>query len=337
MTLLDNASGIRRARVSLLSPSGVLVTKSMSYSNYPLLTGLRLTTDPLGEFSEAGIWNVTGLTLFDEAGNRLDLSADDLTEAGFDTDVTVGNINGDATGPSLDSFVILKPTVYPGTGAETMTFSLTLSDSGAGVSSARVDMVGPSGVIVSAVNTLANPTAAVTMSLETPVLSDHLEQGIWNVLSILVVDAAGNSVEYVDNLSAMGFDTSLQSTNPQSDNTAPTMESFAVLEADVFPASGTAVMSFSVAVTDDLAGVKQIRVDLRGPSGQIMYAWGNYSSSYPLNDAAQVETSVLSTLLEAGVWTVEAVVVSDAAGNSHRTDAEGLATAGMTTEVQVSY
>lgn len=337
MTLLDNASGLRRARVSLLSPSGVLVTKSLSYESYPLLTGLRLTTEPLGEFAEAGAWTITGLTLFDEAGNRLDLTTDDLSEAGFATEVVVGNSNGDATGPSLDNFVITKSIVYPGTGAETMTFSLTLSDAGAGVSSARVDMVGPSGVIVSAVNTLADPAAAVVMTLETPVLSDHLEQGIWNVLSVLVVDAAGNSVEYVDGLAGMGFDTSLQSTNPQSDNTAPVMESFAILDPEVFPAGGDAVMRFSVDVSDDLAGVEQIRVDLRGPSGQILYAWGNYSASFPLSDTAQVETSVLSTLLEAGVWTVEAVVVYDAAGNNSRADTDALIGVGMAYTVQVSY
>jgi len=337
MTLLDNASGIRRARVSLRSPAGVLVTKSLSYANFPLLTGLRMTTDPLGEFAEAGIWDITGLTLFDEAGNRLDLSADDLSEAGFASNVTISNSNGDAIGPNLDSFVMTKPIVYPGTGAETMTFSLTLSDSGAGVSSARVDMVSPSGVIVSAVNALADPLATVTMSLETPVLSDHLEQGIWNVLSVLVVDAAGNSVEYVDTLSDLGFATSLQSTNPQSDNTAPLLESFAILTPEVFPAGGSALMSFSATVSDDLAGVEQIRVDLRGPSGQTMYAWGNYSSNFPLSDAAQVETSILSTLLEEGVWTVETVVVFDAAGNSHRTETEVLSAAGMATEVQVRY
>lgn len=337
MTLLDNASGIRRARVSLLSPSGVLVTKSMSYDNYPLLTGLRLSTDPLGEFAEAGTWIITGLTLFDEAGNRLDLGTDDLTEAGFSSEVVVGNSNGDAAGPSLDNFVILTPTVYPGTVVDTMQFSLTLSDSGAGVSSARVDMVGPSGVIVSAVNTLVDPAAAVTMTLATPILSDHLEQGIWNVLSVLVVDAAGNSVEYVGNLAGMGFDTSLQSTNPQSDSTAPVMAGFAVLEPEVFPASGDAMMKFAVNVSDDLAGVERVRVDLRGPSGQILYAWGHYNSSFPLSDTAQVETTVLSNLLEQGVWTVEKVVVFDAAGNSSETTTSELVMMGMGHSVLIDY
>ncbi|MBL1274476.1 MAG: tandem-95 repeat protein [Ectothiorhodospiraceae bacterium] len=337
MTLLDNASGIRRARISLLSPSGVLVTQSMSYDSYPLLTGLRLSTDPLGEFAEAGSWMITGLTLFDEAGNRLDISTTDLSDAGFSTTVAVANSAGDATGPSLDNFAILTPTVYPGTVVDTMQFSITLSDSGAGVSSARINMVGPSGVIVSAVNTLATPEAAVTMVLVTPVLSDHLEQGIWNVLSVLVVDAAGNSVEYVDNLASMGYDTSLQSTNPQSDNTAPAMESFAVLESEVFPATATAKMKFSVSVSDDLAGVERVRIDLRGPSGQLLYAWGGYASVFPLVDTAQVETTVLSNVLEQGTWIVEKVVVFDEAGNRSETTTSELTTQGMDTTVVVSY
>ena len=337
MTLLDNASGIRRARIGLLSPSGVLVTRSLSYDSYPLLAGLRLTSEPLGEFAEAGNWTITGLTLFDEAGNRLNLGSDDLAAAGFATEVVVTNSNGDATGPSLDDFVITRPTVYPGTGVETMSFSLTLSDSGAGVSSARVDMVGPSGVVVSAVNTLATPAAAVTLSLDTPVLSPNLEQGTWNVLSVLVVDAAGNSVEYVDRLATMGFATSLQSTNPQSDATAPQLDSFAVLTPTALPAGGDAVMRFSVGVSDDLSGVARVRIDLRGPSGQLLYAWGEYSATLPLSDTAQVETPVLSTLLEAGSWTVEAVEVIDGAGNRSRVDAGALTAAGMDSAVIVSY
>lgn len=337
LTLLDNASGIRRARVSLLSPSGVLVTKSVSYDPYPLLIGQRITTDPLDDFAEAGNWTVAGLTLFDEAGNRLDLGTTELSDAGFSTEVIVSNSSGDATGPSLDNFVVLTPTVYPGTAVDKMLFELTLSDAGAGVSSARVDMVGPSGVIVSAVSTLATPLANATLSMATPVLSDHLEQGVWNVLSVFVVDAAGNSVEYVDDLVGLGFATSLQSTNPQSDNTVPVMNSFSVLEAEVFPATGDAKMRFSVNVSDDLAGVEEVRVDLRGPSGQILFAWGTYSSNYPLNDTAQVETSVLSNLLEQGIWMIEKVIVFDEAGNSTETTTSELSDMGMGDRVLVSY
>lgn len=336
MTLMDNASGLRRARVSLLSPSGVMMTSSASFDSFPLLTGLRLQTESFDSFAEQGIWQITSITLFDEAGNRLDIKDSDMLEAGFSNEVSVINANGDVTAPSLDNFSILTPDVYPGTAADRMAFDITLSDAGAGVSSARIDMVSPSGVIVSAVQTLAEPLASVVMHLETPLLSSHLEEGVWHVHSVLVVDGAGNSRQYADDLAGMGFATSLHATNPQSDNTAPGLSSFSVLTPEVFPATGTARMQFAVKAADDKAGVAEMRVDLRGPSGQILYAWAQFSDGYPLDAEATVETSVLSQLLEMGEWQVEAVHLFDEAGNEN-TFREALANGGTTFSVLVSY
>jgi len=71
-----------------------------------------------------------------------------------------------------------------------------------------------------------------------------------------------------------------------------------------------------VTTSDNQAGIEKIRIDISGPSGQVMTAWGSYTSGFPLTTTAEVSTSVLSTLLEAGTWSVTAVEIFDNAGNS---------------------
>ena len=50
------------------------------------------------------------------------------------------------------------------------------------------------------------------------------------------------------------------------------------------------------------AGIEKIRIDLVGPSGQILTAWGVFSNTYPTFTTATVETAVLSDLTESGSW-----------------------------------
>jgi hypothetical protein len=70
---------------------------------------------------------------------------------------------------------------------------LTVSDNSSGVASARVDFISASGTVITACKTLAESPASTTVQLDTNILSLHLEEGIWNVHSVLLVDAAGNS------------------------------------------------------------------------------------------------------------------------------------------------
>ena len=325
MTLLDNASGIKRARVSLLSPSGVFVTTSASFTSYPLLTGLRLSTDPLSQFAEEGTWTISGITLFDEAANRLDLTANDLQNAGFATTIDVVNLHSDTSAPVLEDFTILtSDIVYAGTENKRMSVSLTLSDDSSGVASARVDFISASGTIVSASKTLAQNPLSTTIQLDTDLLSSHLEDGQWTVYNVLLVDAAGNSVQAVDQLDANSFAKTLTVTNPNSDAVPPTLESFSILTPEVFPLNGDARMSFAVTAYDtalnmngnDPSGVAKIRIDITGPAGQKLIAWGYFSAPYSSMATIQIDTATLSTLTQEGAWYVSGIEVFDEAGNS---------------------
>ena len=344
MTVLDNASGIKRARVSLLSPTGVFVTTSVSFGDYPLLKAFALSTDPLSQFAEEGVWEISGITLFDEAANRLDISTDDLLDAGYSTTVEVVNLNSDTAPPTLDDFTIItSDIVYAGTEDKRMSVSLTLSDNSSGVASARVDFISASGTVVSASKTLAENPTTTTMQLDTNILSSHLEEGIWTVHSVLLVDAAGNSTQVVDELTNRGFSNTLSVTNPNTDSVAPTLESFSVLIPEVYPLSGDAKMSFAATAYDtainingnDPAGIAKIRIDITGPAGQIYTAWSYFSAPYPSATTVQIDSATLSSLSQEGTWYVTSVEVFDDAGNSTLYDQNSLS--GYPTAIFVSH
>jgi len=337
MSMIDNASGIKRVRLNLLSPNNMFITTSVSLDDYPLVHGMEMQTAAFGNFAEPGTWHVSSITIYDEAGNRRSLDRQALEDAGFTTAFSVNNQNGDTQAPELDSFNITTPEVYPGTGNATMRFNIGLSDAGSGISSARIDMISPSGTVVSAAATLAQPDNSLVMAMETPVLSQYTEEGVWMVYNLIVVDAAGNSIQLVDRLWDLGYEITLNVTNPASDNIAPQVTGFSVLTDSVNPLTGDAVMSFALSATDNLSGVKKVRIDIIGPSGQYIEANGNLADDGILVTTVQLDTDTLSTQLETGTWQVVTVEVFDAAGNSTLLDNTDLGNAGFGSSITISH
>mgnify|MGYP003571017983 FL=1 len=338
MTLIDNASGVRRARIDLLSPSGAFATTSVSFDDYPLVRGVKLDSDSFSAFAEQGIWQISGITLYDEAGNKRSLDSDALTEAGFPTEVDLRNLNSDSAGPSLDDFSVLTPTVNALTGDAVLSFQVDASDDIAGLNSISLTLASPGGVIVEAVGTFADTTpTSLSTQIDSATLSSFAEQGTWTITSLLLTDAAGNSSQYADQLAGLGYDTTVSVTNTGGDGVAPTLQGFTILTPEIFPAGGNARMSFMVSALDDVAGIEKIRVDLQGPNGQYLAAWGYFFDTTPLSTSAQLDTAVLSDLTQEGRWTVSGVELYDAAGNSRRIDADTLRNSGYATGVTVSY
>lgn len=337
LSLSDNASGLKRVRISLVSPSGAFLTSSASFADYPLVHALELRSPVLPVHAEQGTWQVANITVYDEAGNRLSLSTSELRDAGFPVEVQVSNAGSDAAAPALTGLTILTPEVYPAAGGARMRFELSVTDNLSGLASARLDLTGPSGTVVTAALTLPTADTSATIQLETAVLSTYLEQGQWQVQGLLLTDAAGNSVQLADQLQPRGYPRTLQVTNPFGDSVGPSLVAFSVLTADVYPANGAARMSFAVQATDNAAGFAKITVEIHGPSGQSVQAVGSFTSSYPTSTTAQINTATLSTLLEAGVWTVEAVELLDEAGNRTRVTRDALAAIAHSVDATVRY
>ena len=199
----------------------------------------------------------------------------------------------------------------------------------------RVDFMSSNGTIVSAVTTLVGSPASGTALVETLPLSAYLEQGTWTVFGVLLVDTAGNSAQYGSSLVSSGYSNTLTVTNINSDTSAPQLVSITALTPVVIPSTGSARMSFGVSATDNLSGVEKVRLDLVGPSGQIITLWGNYGSTHPTALTAQIDSAILNVLLETGTWTIDAVDVYDNAGNHTVLYADELAGRGLSTTITV--
>ncbi len=338
MTLIDNASGVRRVRIDLLSPSGAFHTTSTSFDDYPLVRGISLDSNTFSSFAEQGIWQISGITIYDEAGNKRSINTAEMVEAGFPTDVDLRNVNSDNTAPSLDGFTVLTPSVNAVNGDAILSFQVDSSDDIAGINSVVITLASPGGVNIEAVGTFSDTTPTdLLVQIDTSTLSGFAEQGAWTITSLLLTDAAGNTAQYADQLAGLGYDTSVSVTNTGGDGVKPTSQGFTILTPEVFPAGGNARMSFMVSALDDVAGIEKIRIDLQGPNGQYLAAWGYFFDTTPLYASDQINTAVLSTLLQEGAWTITEVEIYDVAGNSSRIDTDELISNGYATTVTVSY
>ena len=80
-----------------------------------------------------------------------------------------------------------------------------------------------------------------------------------------------------------------------------------------------AVTAYDTAINingNNPAGVEKIRVDITGPSGQILTAWCDFTTPYPSTATVQIDSATLSLLTQEGTWNVTTVEVFDDAGNS---------------------
>lgn len=337
MTVIDNASGVRRVRIDLLSPSGAFHTTSTSFDDYPLVRGMTLDSNIFSEFAEQGIWQITGITIYDEAGNKRSMNTAELTEAGFPTDVDLRNLNSDSTAPLLDNFSVVTPSVNAVGGNAMVSFQVEASDDSAGLNSAVISLTSPGGAVMEAVASFTDKPTSINVQIDTPTLSAFAEQGAWTITSLLLTDAAGNTSQYANQLTALGYDSTVSVTNTGGDGVKPTLEGFTILTPEVYPASGDARMSFMVAALDDVSGIEKIRIDLEGPNGQYLAAWGYFFDTTPLSASAQISTAVLSHLTQEGSWTITEIEVYDVAGNSGRIDKEGLSSSGYAITISVLY
>lgn len=313
VAMLDNASGLRRLRINVRSPSGTYQTASVSFDNAPLLTTQVVEVGPFPQFAEAGEWTISSMTLFDYAGNRLDLSDQEIG-AMVDNRITVINQQADAQAPSLAGFSAGSGIVYPGTLQGYFNVQVHASDALSGVRSVRVDFLSPSGYMVSASKTLDTPSADVVVDLSSDLLSQYAEDGIWTVFGVMLVDDAGNSAQYATELAALNYPDTIQVTNPSSDINSPWLQSISAVASQINPGSGDTRMGFVVSLADDLSGVARIEIEVQGPSDQLLLINGVFD---PTTSVAQtIESAPLNSLTETGIWRVQTITVWDDAGNS---------------------
>ena len=120
----------------------------------------------------------------------------------------------------------------------------------------------------------------------------------------------------------------------QSDTLPPLLigESFASATIDVTSSAQT--VTFSLHVTDDLAGINFAQVNLRSPSG------GQTSSNFAFSSTVVLDTTLLVPVTvprysEPGTWTVASIRLGDRVGNQITLNTAALTAAGYPTALTV--
>ncbi len=228
----------------------------------------------------------------------------------------------DGLPPVLTAFGLSPSTIDTSGGAQTVTFTLTLSDAGAGVDPtvSKVILHGPSGnpTFEDAITHVDgnNYTAEITLPL-------YSANGTWTV-EVLVADQAGNSTLITSaQLASAGRPNSFQQTGV-GDDSAPVLIDFDRSPATIDTNGGDAVVGFDIELVDDLAGVdaSASRVFVHGPAGDPTFeAPLAPTSGTPLNGTFHADVTV-PRYSAPGTWTVEVLLVDNAANSETITTAQ---------------
>jgi Bacterial Ig-like domain len=168
-------AGVSYAELSFTSPSGK-VKQGGSVRLNPaksVSSSFAVTFPP---HSESGMWTLTAVFLSDAAGNPLHLDPEAALRMGLRTSLEVKSAS-DTTPPNLTA----------------LRFSPDATDNLSGVKSIEVVFVSPSGQVMQRAAAAFPPAKELTGSV-TAIFPQSSEPGNWKVGSVLVADAAGNTL-----------------------------------------------------------------------------------------------------------------------------------------------
>jgi hypothetical protein len=143
-------------------------------------------------FSEPGQWTLSSVFLSDAAGNTLVLDTESLIRLGFRTRLDVTS-RADTVSPILTSLRFSPEAIDTGQGPVTVKVDFTASDDLSGVKSLEVEFVSPSGSSRQSGVAVVTPASQVSGSLTVP-FPAFSERGEWCLSTVLLADAAGNTL-----------------------------------------------------------------------------------------------------------------------------------------------
>ncbi len=331
MNVTDDLSGVNIVQGALQSPT----TGQYLYFYAYLAAGDNLNGTWIGsvtvpQYSEAGDWSVSYISLQDTDTNTQYLYNYDLQNLGFPTTFTVIS-QPDTTPPQLTSFSFTPSAVNTSAADQIITFNLGLTDDLSGVNFGcgfycyyTVYLTSPSGkqwqglVNYYVTQVSGTPLSGVWQGQIT--MPRYSEPGNWQVNFMTLEDNANNfSYLYTSNLQAMGFPTTIAVTSNPSDTTPPKISSLSFGPNFIDTTMGSQPVTVTLGLSDNLSGVNYGWVYFTSPSGgQNQYA---YFSSY--NRIAGTATNgtyqyvfYMPQYSEAGTWQVSQIYAYDNDNNS---------------------
>ena len=166
---------------------------------------------------------------------------------------------------------------------------------------------------------LASGTSLDGIYTGTVTIPQYSEQGTWSINSVHLEDNAGNfSTIYTSQLQADGFPSSFQQTG-MGDTTPPTLAGFSFTPTTVDTSNGTATITFTAHITDDISGVSNtndgVTVFADSPSTGAYQATELYLASGTSLDGIYTGTITIPQYSEQGTWSINSVHLEDNAGN----------------------
>jgi Bacterial Ig-like domain (group 3)/IPT/TIG domain/Bacterial Ig-like domain len=295
--ITDNVSGVAKARVSFLSPSGeVQNSESLERIAGSAKSGTYITKVPFERFSEAGAWLAT-VTLVDAAGNERVVGPKELKEDGFASELQVFEEEAeDVTAPQLGEFGFSPQKIDVTASAQKVNVGAFVTDEQSGVAKATVSFRSPSGEVLNTAPfelVSGSPSAG---TYQTDVFFEQFsEAGTW-LASVRLVDAAGNE-RVVDpkELKEDGFASELQVESVASPPDVTAIE----------PSSGSE------------AGGTLVTISGSNLSGATQVSFG----SAPATEFLVESGSTITALSPTGTGTVD-VTVTTAGGTSEASTAD---------------
>jgi hypothetical protein len=237
--------------------------------------------------------------------------------------VTVTGVQ-DTTPPVLRDFTFSPMAIDTSLGPRTVTYTVHVTDDLSGVLGGHVKFLSPSGGH-SAATSFQEPWSRISgtdldgVYRETITFPQYSETGIWTIEFVTPVDKASNQAGFGPaELAAMGFPTTVTVTGVP-DTSPPTLLDFSFSPTVLDTSSGPGLVTFTVRLADDLAGVFGGHVAFTSPTGASS-AGSSFQDPFARIsgtdlDGVYRETITIPQFSETGTWRLSYVIPIDKAGN----------------------
>jgi hypothetical protein len=237
----------------------------------------------------------------------------------------------DTTPPELKSLRFSPNEIQTGAGSAEVVLSFILTDDASGVNYFEAVFVDPSGVDHRSASLKFNPARSVSDSTKIT-FPRFSNAGEWELSRVFVGDASGNTLSLdTDALRRGGFPTTL-TVKSVKDTVSPKLTALSFTPAEIDTSKGADVVKVNYTATDDVSGVSYFEVSFASPSGTFKNVSAKFEPAESVSNSLAVTFPARS---EAGQWTLSAVFLADAAGNTLILKAEDLAVLGFPTALHV--
>ena len=363
--LTDDLSGVSGVQVSFRSPTGVNLFVNLFRVSGTAFDGTWRGNLGIPQFSAAGTWTASVISLFDVAGNNGPVTTAVLASRGLPTDLIVVS-NSDNVAPTLVATGVSPSSIDVSTTDQVVTFTLQASDNLSGLdlpscsvfqplSSFTVTLRSPSGVQNrfiwgSAFALTSGNRTAGTWQATFP-MPRFSETGIWRISFIQLIDCAGNRTNLNEfQLNTGGMQIALNVAATQSDIEPPTLTSLVYSPITLNTSTGNQVVTVQMGVRDNLSGADfspttpqasflEKGLEFKSPSGiqtrgATTFTPWTLISGTPLDGVWQ-SAITFPQFSEEGTWAIDFLVIKDRARNLRVADTASLRAAGLPFTLEV--